>query len=100
MKVLYSPIFDNSGLHDLSYEFIGDKIIVTYNGDVDEFDFTNMPEGCFLTSYDRREKDIQSTLPIDPVLDVAKENGLLKVRLLKFYSDESELDSIKDWIEV
>jgi hypothetical protein len=43
MQVLYSPQFND--VDSISYEFVGEKIICTLNGEVDEFDFTACPKG-------------------------------------------------------
>lgn len=100
MQVLY--VLQINDFDTLDYQFNGDIITVTYNGEVDTFDFTNMPDGK-ATSYDRHNTGIISTLPdnIQPVIDAVKENGVLQVRLLKFIPMSTPQDQrVSDWIEV
>lgn len=98
MKVLYSPQINEDDT--LEYVFDGDKITVTYNGEVDVFDFTGMPDGK-ANSYDRKSQTIISTLPFCPVIDATKENGVLSVQLVKFIPmDAPQEDLFPDWIEV
>jgi hypothetical protein len=97
MQVLYSPQCNEKDT--LEYQFIGDKIIVTYNGEVDEFDFTDMPDGI-ARNYGR-EPEIISTLPISPVIEVSKLNGVLYAQLLKFIGkNASQEDKFPEWQEV
>lgn len=100
MQVLYSPQINEFG-DSLEYEFVGDKIIVTYNGEVDEFDFTGMPEGCIVKSYGKHEKGIISALAIEPVLEASRTNGVLRVQLVKFIGQNAtEVERFPNWIEV
>lgn len=97
MFVLYSPQINETDT--LEYTFVSDKIIVTYNGQVDEFDFTGMPDGI-ARSY-TKDPEIISTLPIKPVIEVVKENGILKATLLNYISiDATEEEQFPDWVEV
>lgn len=98
MQILYSPSFNDFG-DILDYQFNGDKITVTYNGETDEFDFTDMPDGHAF-SYGR-EPSIVSSLPIQPVIEAMKQDGVLKVKLIKFIDgDAMDEDKFPDWIEV
>jgi hypothetical protein len=97
MLVLYSPQINEKDI--LKYKFEGEKIVVTYNGETDEFDFTNMPDGM-AASYGR-EPSLVSTLPIQPVIEVKKENGILKVTLIKFINMNAiDEEKYPNWIEV
>lgn len=97
MFVLYSPQVNETDT--LEYTFDGEKIIANYNNQVDEFDFTDTVDGQAM-SYGR-EPSIVSELPIQPVIDAVRTNGVLKVTLLKFItSDSTEEDKFPDWIEV
>lgn len=99
MRVLYSPQVNEQDT--LNYEFVGDKITVTYNGEVDIFDFTGMPNGCSISSYDRNDVGIKSDLPIDPIIKAEKVNGVLQVELINFIGlDATEEERFPDWIEV
>lgn len=99
MLVLYSPQLNEEDT--LEYQFIGDKIIVTYNGQIDEFDFTDMPEGCRVNSYDRRNQTIISELSIEPIIEAERTNGVLKVTLRRFIGVDATEDELNpNWIEV
>lgn len=75
MKILYSPQFNQND--NLSYVFNGEKITATLNGKTDVFDFTSIPVG--------QVDNIQSTLPINVVLNAHRESdNTLHVVLLNF----------------
>jgi hypothetical protein len=98
MRVLYSPQVNEKDT--LEYLFEGDKITATYNGEVDIFDFTGMPDGR-ANSHDRYNTTIISTLPFCPVIEAEKKDGILSVKLIKFIKeDASHEDRFPDWIEV
>lgn len=98
MKILYSPQINEIDV--LEYEFVGDKITVTYNGEIDEYDFTDMPDGSVARSYGR-EPEIISNLPINPVIEAKRMNGILHVILIKFIPfNATEDKKFPDWIEV
>ncbi|QJT70398.1 hypothetical protein [Microcystis phage MaeS] len=97
MKVLYSPQLNENDV--LEYEFIGDKIIASYNGEVDEFDFTDMPDG--FANGGGRNPNIISTLPFCPIIEARKTDGVLYVTMIKFISSNaSEKEKFPDWIDV
>lgn len=97
MKVLFSPQVNETD--SLVYEFIGDKIIATYNGEIDEFDFTGLPDGEAITNYG--EVSIVSTLPICPIIHAAKISGVLHITLLNFISEGAPREDLfPEWIEV
>lgn len=75
MMVLYSPQLNE--IDNLTYQFDGDKITATFNGQTDVFDFTSVPQG--------QVSSITSTLPINPVLSAQRDsNNVLHVKLLNF----------------
>lgn len=97
MKVFYSPQYHPEG--SLEYTFEGDKITATLDGVSDVFDFTGMTDGQ-VQSYGSNPTLI-SDLPINPVLDAIKSNGVLSVRLVKFIGDDAtDADKFPDWIDV
>ena len=65
--------------HSLSYEFSGEVITVTMDGQTDVFDFSNLPDGELDVSA------LETTLDICPVLAARRVNGKLEVTLLKFH---------------
>lgn len=97
MKILYSPQFKDNDTID--YQFNGNKITVTYQGQTDTFDFSNLPDGKAL-SYGKNPSII-STLPIQPVVEAEIINGELQVKLLKFVPfDAQQEDLYPDWVTV
>jgi hypothetical protein len=97
MQVLYSPQFND--VDSISYEFVGEKIICTLNGEVDEFDFTGLPEGILGAGY--RENPIETTLAMNPISGAKRENGILYVTLLNFIGkDATQEERFPEWIEV
>jgi hypothetical protein len=97
MQVFYSPQLNLTDT--LTYEFIGEKVIANLNGETDEFDFTDFPDGE--VSVGGREDNITTTLPICPLIRAKKENGVLYVTLLNYIGkDASYEERFPDWIEV
>jgi hypothetical protein len=98
VKVLFSPQVNEKDT--LTYEFDGDKIIATFNGEVDEFDFTGMTSDGVALSYGK-DPSIVSDLPIQPVIDAVRVNGELKVTLLSLIKvNATEEEKFPEWIEV
>lgn len=92
MMVLYSPQFNDRST--LTYTFEGDKITATLDGVVEVFDFTGMPEG----KADGIEVEF---LPFNPIGEVERVNGVLKVVLLNFIgADATEAEKFPEWQEV
>lgn len=93
MKVLFSPMFSDRSKSE--YEFNGEKIIATINGVTDEFDFSSFPDG------EADTENIQTTLPVQPIISAKRENGELYVILLNYISlDASEDERFPEWMEV
>ena len=93
MKILYSPQINDE--HQISYEFNGDIITATVNGETDTFDFSSMPNDSIAQS-------IKSKLPVQIICEAKKdENGELWVTLfnpINKYS--SHTDRWPEWIDV
>lgn len=107
LKILYSPIVSN--FEQINYEFEGEKITATYIKIIpateeteareeilnDTFDFSSFSDG------EAEIELIETTLPFVPFNKVEKENGVLKVELINFITDNaSENERFTDWIEV
>lgn len=96
MIIFWSPQRSNT---DISYQFNGDVITVTLDGELDVFDFTNMPDG--------EASEITSSLDICPILSAKRVSGVLHVTLLRAiphrprqedYEEEKDfLDALDDW---
>lgn len=102
MKVLYSP---QMRIDDkINYVFEGDKIIATYKGVTDEFDFTGIPDGD-LEIYDTDTMPctlmIETSLEFLPLISVSKRDGILMVELVNFIGyDATEEEKFPIWKEV
>lgn len=94
MKILFSPqVNDNK----ITYQFIGEKIIATYKGITDEFDFTDMPDGIVETPF----YEIETELEINPISSVERVNGELRVKLLNFIDSNATYEErFPKWFEV
>lgn len=87
MNIEYTPQRSDN---ILSYEADGDVLTVTCTQrgqqHQDTFDFSGVPDG----ELDREQ--IETTLPVQPILSAKKENGELTVRVLRWYGkDEKHL---------
>lgn len=106
MKIIYSPQRNDE---ILQYGFNGEEIHVIHmkpTGEVDEvgnptydligeetFDFSQMPDGIM--------EEIETTLPINPIVSARRENGVLHVVLLNFIGDNAtEEEKFPQEIEV
>lgn len=74
MQIQYSPQRNDE---KIKYSFNNDVITVEYNGQADSFDFTNCPNG--------RLEEVETILPIKPIISAERVNGELKVVLLYFH---------------
>lgn len=76
----------------ISYEYNGDVVRVHLDGEVDEFDFSSMPEGIM--------KDVKTTLKYNPIMSAKREEGILYLELLYFHgSNASEEERFPTWID-
>ena len=90
MKILYSPQRRDDVIE---YEFEHDIVHVMYKNQTETFDFSGMPDG--------RAENIETSLPINPIIEAWRENGILHVKLLKYHSaDASEEERFPQWQEV
>lgn len=78
MKILLSPCFSDK---KIEYEFNGQVITASVDGVTDTFDFTDMPDG--------QAANINTTLPINPIIEAKKENGELSVVLLHYIGEDA-----------
>jgi len=76
MLIRYSPQRSD---RSLTYEFEGETITATLDGQSDVFDFSGLPDGELDVSA------LETTLDICPVLAARRVNGQLEVTLLKFH---------------
>ena len=85
MKIKYSPQKSNS--KQMEYEFNGEKITATLTqngqGYTDTFDFSGLPEG--------KLEEVETELPVNPILSAERKDGVLWVKLLKYHGNAREL---------
>ncbi len=90
MQIKYSPCRSDDSL---VYTFDGEKVIVNYNGQEDIFDFTEMPDGV--------AENIETTLPLNPIISAKREEGILYLELLYFHGPNPTHEEIfPTWMEV
>ena len=90
MRVKFSP--QRCDL-ELTYKFNNEVITATLDGETDTFDFSTLPDGV--------AEEVESTLPINPVVSAKRENGVLEVTLLKFHGpDATEAERFPEPLEV
>jgi len=80
MLVHYSPQRSD---RQLSYQFDGETITATQDGQADVFDFSGLPDGELDVSA------LETTLDICPVLAARRVNGKLEVTLLRFHGPDA-----------
>ena len=90
MRVLFSPQRDD---RKINYTFGNDTITSEIDGVTDIFDFTQMPDGEMV--------EVETTLPINPIISARRVDGVLEVILLNFIGpDATENEKYPDWVEV
>ena len=90
MQIKYSPCRSDDSL---AYTFEGEKVTAIYNGQVDVFDFTEMPDGV--------AENIETTLPLNPIISAKREEGILYLELLYFHGpNTTHEERFPDWQEV
>jgi len=80
MLVRWSPQRSD---RSLSYQFSGETITATLDGQSDTFDFSGLPDGELDVSA------LETTLDICPVLAARRVNGQLEVTLLRFHGPDA-----------
>jgi len=80
MLILWSPQRSD---RSLSYQFSGETITATLDGETDTFDFSALPDGELDVSV------LETTLDICPVLAARRVNGQLEVTLLRFHGPDA-----------
>lgn len=87
MKIKYSP---QRSEERIEYIFEGERIIATFNGDSDTFDFSDFPDGY--------AENIETTLPVNPIVSAERIDGELHVELLNFIGeDATEEERFPTW---
>lgn len=93
MRILFSPQVPAVEGQRIHYTFGDDVITAEIGGQTDTFDFSEMPDG--------EAVDIETTLPVNPIISARKTNGVLEVILLNFIGpDATEEERFPTWQEV
>lgn len=91
MKILFIPVRRDK---NITYEYLGEKIRATFEGQTDEFDFSTFAEDGIL-------QDIETTLPFNPIFEAKRENGILYLKLIYYHgANATQEELFPDWIEV
>lgn len=78
MKVLFSPQRSNEKLNT---EINQEVITVKLDNQTDVFDFSSLPDG--------EARNIDTVLPINPIISANRKNGELSVVLLNFVGENA-----------
>ncbi|WP_067843567.1 hypothetical protein [Amphibacillus sediminis] len=97
MKVLLSPQRSDD---EILYSFNDDVITVYYNGIVDTFDFSGVPDGQLVLTDEDDNSLIETSLPFNPIELAYKENGILHVKIRYFYKQNAtEEERFPEWTD-
>lgn len=87
MKIKYSPIRSDK---KIEYEFENNKITAIINGESDTFDFSEFTDG--------KAVNIETSLPVNPVLLAERRVGELYVELVNYINeDATEEEKFPSW---
>lgn len=90
MLIKFSPQRNDD---KLTYEFTGETIKATLNGITDTFDFSSLQEGDEVARNEETgELEIETALPLLPILNAKKENGQVIVTVLKYHGKDAPED--------
>ena len=74
----------------LTYEFTGETIKATLNGITDTFDFSFLQEGDEVARNEETgQLEIETILPMLPILDVKRINGQIIVTVIKYHGKDA-----------
>ena len=74
----------------LEYIFKGETITATLNGITDTFDFSSLNEGDEVARNEETgQLEIETILPLLPILDARRENGQVVVTVLKYHGKDA-----------
>jgi len=77
----------------IEYAFKGETITVTLDGITDTFDFSSLNEGDEVARNEETgQLEIETNLPILPILDARRENGQVVVTVLKYHGKDAPED--------
>ncbi len=75
------------------YSFESEKIIVKIGTKIDTFDFSSLQEGDEVARNEETgQLEIETILPMLPILDARRENGQVVVTVLKYHGKDAPED--------
>ena len=90
MLIKFSPQRNDD---KLTYEFKDETIKATLNGITDTFDFSSLNEGDEVARNEETgQLEIDTTLPLLPILNAKRENGQVIVTVLKYHGKDAPED--------
>lgn len=90
MLIKFSPQRNDD---KLEYIFKGETITATLNGITDTFDFSSLQEGDEVARNEETgQLEIETILPLLPILDARRENGQVVVTVLKYHGKDAPDD--------
>lgn len=90
MLIKFSPQRNDD---KLTYEFTGETIKATLNGITDTFDFSSLQEGDEVARNEETgELEIETALPLLPILNAKRENGQVIVTVIKYHGKDAPED--------
>jgi len=99
MKIYFSP---QRADKTIEYAFKGETITVTLDGITDTFDFSSLNEGDEVARNEETgQLEIETILPLLPILDVKRINGQIIVTVIKYHGkDAPENERFPEPLEV
>ena len=98
IKIFFSPQVSDS---QIEYSFIGESITAKIRDTEDVFDFSNLPNGELDRGGKDNSKEIETVLPVNPVISAKRVDGILHLELLNWISTDAPHESrFPEWVEL
>ena len=93
IKVYCSPQVSE---RQIEYSFYGEAVTAKIGDTEDIFDFSTLPDGEL-----DRGREIESTLPVCPIISAKRVDGILHLELLNWLGPDAPYESrFPDWVEL
>ena len=90
MLIIFSPQRSDK---TIEYAFKGEAITATLDGITDTFDFSSLQEGDEVARNEETgELEIETALPLLPILNAKRENGQVIVTVIKYHGKDAPED--------
>ncbi len=98
IKIFFSPQVSDS---QIEYSFIGESITAKIRDTEDVFDFSNLPNGELDRGGKDNSKEIETVLPVNPVISAKRVDGILHLELLNWINSNAPHESrFPEWVEL